>query len=215
MYNHDPNALFMRVSYYQFCMHYWFSLSCLNSWLLAFCQIQMMAGFHPRQSEQRQDRMIRKCWVVAGPVLSIRPGLSLWGHQFLTKNNWLASYKEDLLQPWVISALCATGGCCTSLLGGFKVRQKEVNKGLLTVQLDSRIWYQAPLLLLVRLHFNLRNMFSPPFLVFQQDTVVGALFFRLQNSLEQKRLPKQIQCLKVIWTLILKIFALSWKTSVS
>lgn len=195
-------------------MHY-FSLSCLNSWFLAFCQLQMMAGFHPRQREQRQDRAIHRCWAVAGPVLSIPPGLSLWGHRFLTKSSWLVSCKEDLLQPWVISTLCATWECCTSWSG---MLQSEVEGGeqRFTDCLDWwQIWYQATLLLLVRLHFNFRSVFPLPILVFQQDTVLGALLFQLWNILEQKRMPKHIQCLKVTWTLILKISALSWETWVA
>lgn len=113
-------------SFLTLLLHALLVLSCLNYWFLAFCQLQMMAGFHPRQREQRQDRVIHKRWVVAGPVLSIPPGLSPWGHRFLTKNNWLVSCKEDLLQPWVISALCATRECCTSQSG---MLQSEVEGG--------------------------------------------------------------------------------------
>lgn len=100
---------------------------------LAFCHLQMMAGFHPQQRERRLDRVIHNHWVVAGPVLSIPPGLSLWGHRFLTKPNWLVSCKGDLLQLWVIIALCATRECCTSQTGMLQSKVEKLNKSSLNV----------------------------------------------------------------------------------
>lgn len=56
MYNNDPNELFMRVLHVIlfFSVTYELLISC------SFCHLQMMAGFHPQQREQRQHRLIHR-----------------------------------------------------------------------------------------------------------------------------------------------------------